>query len=157
MGCHTWFARPVTQEEFKIFREHAMEHAWNLWGDTKENRECNDVRIDFFNKIKESVENNTDYWWKQGYGTEFDDKSEYTYVIKGEMYIDLGNPYNPIFPRLKRYHDIFRVKHYPTKVIHSRKELRRWMRKRYFDLEDWQLERISEFFRENTDGIITFG
>jgi len=97
MGCHTWFARPVKKEEFQIFKDHAIEHAWHLWGDTEENREWNDVRIDLFNKIKESVGNDTDYWWKQGYGTEFDNKSEYTYVIKGVMYIDLSNPYNPTF------------------------------------------------------------
>ena len=31
------------------------------------------------------------------------------------------------------------------------------MKKKYFDLDDWQLEKISEFFRENPGGIITFG
>jgi len=49
------------------------------------------------------------------------------------------------------------VKNYPNKIIHSRKKLRRWMRKRYFDLEDCQLEQISKFFRDNPNGVITYG
>ena len=35
MGCHTWFSRPVTEEELSVFKSHAIEDAYNLWGDTE--------------------------------------------------------------------------------------------------------------------------
>ena len=161
MGCHTWFSRPVTEDELSVFKSHAIEDAYNLWGDTEENKEFNSVDMDRYLKAKESVENNTDYWWKEGYGTRIIDgknnKYEYVYLRNGVLYLDLADNFNPIFMNLKRYHDIFRVKNYPSKVIHNRRELRRWMKKRYFKLESWQLEKVSEFFRENPNGIITFG
>lgn len=161
MGCHTWFSRPVTEEELLVFKSYAIEDAYNLWGDTEENKEFNIVDMDRYIKVKESVENDTDYWWKEGYGTRIIDgeieKDEYVYLRNGVLYLDLARSTYPIFEHLKRYHDVFRVSNYPSKVIHSRRELRRWMRKRYFELEDWQLERVSEFFRENPNGVITFG
>ena len=161
MGCHTWFSRPVTEEELLVFKSHAIEDAYNLWGNTEENKEFNSVDMDRYIKVEESVENDTDYWWKEGYGTRIIDgkneKNEYVHLINGVLYLDLARSTHPIFEHLKRYHDVFRVSNYPSKVIHSRRELRRWMRKRYFELEDWQLEKISEFFRENPNGVITFG
>lgn len=152
MGCHTWFSRPVTTEELEVFRNNAIADAKHLlWDDY----------IDEYYRVKSSVEYNTDYWWQYGYGTTIrngsEEKSEYTYVVDGVMYLDLSEPVNPIFPELKRYHDVFRVKNYPLKKIHSRYELRKWMGSKYFDLEDWQLNKISEFFRENPSGIIKFG
>ena len=39
MGCHTWFSRPVTEEEFKLIKEYAPIEIYNLTGDSKENIE----------------------------------------------------------------------------------------------------------------------
>lgn len=161
MGCHTWFYRPVTKEEFNIFKENALEHAWYLHGNTEFNRDYDFVNLDKFKEIRESVENNTDAWWKEGYGTIINintdnEKSESTIVLGNTMYLDLAGGNKRIF-ELQRYHDVFRVKHYPSKKIHSRRELRRWMGKRYFDLTNEQLETISKFFRENKGGFICFG
>lgn len=72
----------------------------------------------------------------------------YFHEVKGE---------SGLFVDVEKFHDTFRVKNYPSKVIHSRKELRRWMGKKYFELKECQFEMISEFFRENPGGIITFG
>lgn len=161
MGCHTWFARPVTKEELEVFKNNAIADAWNLFGNTEDNRKFNCVELIEYYRVKNSVENNTEYWWLHGFGTRIIDgsteKSEYTYVRNGILYLDLSPQCYPIFEDLKRYHDVFRVKNYPLKTIHSRKELRKWMGKKYFDLEEWQLDKISEFFRENPGGIITFG
>lgn len=159
MGCHTWFSRPVKKEELEVFKSHAIENAWELWGETDFNITYDCVDMQKYLEIKESVDNNTDYWWKHGYGTIIkegdEEKRETTYVLNGILYIDLSDHGHNIFD-LKRYHDVFRLKNYLSKVIHSRHELRRCMKKRYFELEDWQLEKISEFFRENSGGIITF-
>jgi hypothetical protein len=157
MGCHTWFERPVTKDEFEFFKSNAIEDARRICGDTEENRKLGIVDMNEFHKVKQSVEENTDYWWKNGYGTRVFNKSEYTDVINGIMYIDLAGGHSLIFENIKRYHDIFRIKTYPRKVIHNKRELRRYLRKKYFELEKWQLERISEFFKENRDGIIMFG
>lgn len=161
MGCHTLFLRPVTKEEFELFKSHAIETAWELNGDTDINRECGAVDIREYLKVKESVENWTDYWWKRGYGTWIKrgeiEYQEYVNVINGTLYLDLAESVTPIFTDIKRYYDIFRVYTYPKKVIHNRHELRRWMRKKYFELETWQLEKISEFFQENPRGVIRFG
>ena len=92
MGCHTWFSRPVTEDELSVFKSHAIEDAYNLWGDTEENKEFNSVDMDRYLKVKESVENNTDYWWKEGYGTRITEdnkeKSEYVCLINGVLYLD---------------------------------------------------------------------
>lgn len=161
MGCHTWFARPVTRTEFELFKNNAIVDAWFLFGNTEDNRKYNYVETEEYYRVKNSVEHNTEYWWQHGFGTTIrnglEEKAEHTYVIDGIMYLDLSKPVNPIFPELKRYHDVFRIKNYPLKKIHSRYELRKWMGKKYFDLNKQQLNKISEFFRENPNGIITFG
>lgn len=155
MSCHTWFYRPVTKEEFEVFREHALEDAWKTWCDTERN-------MHRYNAVKESLEKDTDYWWKNGYGTRLVDENgiereESVAVIHGKLYLDLSVRMSPIFENIERYHDIFRVNNYPLKKIRSRKELRKFLGKKYFELEEWQLEKVSEFFRNNKGGIITFG
>ena len=45
----------------------------------------------------------------------------------------------------------------PVGAEGHRKRMFDELEKKYFELEDWQLEKISEFFRENPGGIITFG
>jgi hypothetical protein len=158
MGCHTWFYKPVTQMELDVFKSHAIEEAFDLYGDTEINKKNNLVRLDIYEKIKESVIKDTTYWWNNEYGC-FGTCGESVMIHDGKLYLELidGFGYDLLFTDLKRFHDVFRVKNYPKKVIHSRKELRRWMRKRYFELEDWQLKEISEFFRMYPGGFITFG
>lgn len=157
MGCHTWFSRPITKEEFQLIKEYAPTEIYNLCGDYKENiddgfydKHLYDLLMKSYNEDIPCVYGK--YWWQLGYGSSNPDllNGEHNYVheIRGhkELFIDVAE-----------YGDVFRVKNYPSKVIHNRRELRKWMRKRYFDLEDWQLERISEFFRKYPDGVITFG
>lgn len=157
MGCHTWFSRPVTEEEFQLIKEYAPIEIYELSGDSEENIKSGLYDKSLYNLLMKSYEENIPcvygkYWWQLGYGSSnpelLDGEDNYVHEIRGHkgIFIDIG-----------KYHDIFRVKHYPPKVIHSRRELRRWMKKRYFELEDWQLEKVSEFFRENPNGVITFG
>ena len=145
MGCHTWFSRPLTEEEFKLMRDYAPTEIYNttLYDDC-----LYKLLMKSYNEDIPCVYGK--YWWQLGYGSGNPELGEHNCIheIRG---------HKGLFVDIDEYHDTFRVKHYPSKVIHSRRELRRWMRKRYFELEDWQLEKISEFFRENPDGIITFG
>ena len=157
MGCHTWFSRPITEEEFKLIKEYAPIEIYNLTGDSKENIENGSYDEPLYNLLMKSYNENVPcvygkYWWQLGYG------SSNPQLLNGEYnYIHEVRGYKGLFVDVDKYYDTFRVKNYPSKVIRNRKELRRWMKKRYFELEDWQLENVSEFFRENPNGVITFG
>lgn len=158
MGCHTWFLRPLTSDEIDIFRSNAINESLEVLKYIEdENGRLTTADLNFHNKIVESVNNGDDYWLQAGYGTTIGEKEEYTRYINGIHYLELTWRPNPIFTDIKRYHDVFRVKNYPRKIIHNRRELRRFMRKKYFSLTDDQLKTISEFFRENPKGIIMFG
>ena len=39
MGCHTWFSRPITDEEFEKMKENAPREIYHLTGDSKKNIE----------------------------------------------------------------------------------------------------------------------
>lgn len=89
------------------------------------------------------------YWWQLGYGEGNPDlEIPFTCEIRG---------YDKLFVNVPEYNDLFRVKNYPKKIITNRKNLRRWMGKRYFKLTEDQLKKCSEFFRKYPCGVITFG
>ena len=157
MGCHTWFCRPVTEKEFNLIKEFAPIEIYNLVGNSKENIDNGLFDESLFNLLMKSYNKNIPcvygkYWWQFGYGSGnpnlLNGEHNCVHEIKG---------YKELFIDVAEYGDLFRVKNYPSKVIHNRRELRRWMRKKYFELEEWQLEKISEFFKENPNGVIIFG
>ena len=78
-------------------------------------------------------------------------------LLNGSAYIYEIRGRSGLFVDIPEYEDIFRVKHYPRKVITNRRNLRRWMRKDYFKLTKEQLDKVSEFFEKYPDGVITFG
>ena len=45
MGCHTWFSRPITAEEFELIKEYAPTEIYDLIGDSNENIKMNDKLI----------------------------------------------------------------------------------------------------------------
>ena len=148
MECHTWFYRPVTDEEFEKAKAYAPIQIEELCG--KESGMYDKVLYD---TLMKSYNENIPcvygkYWYELGYG--FDKRAGIPYdsirIIRGKLYGEA-----------ERYHDVFRVYHYPRKIIHSRHELRKFMKKKYFELEQWQLDMISKFFKENKGGIIEFG
>lgn len=53
--------------------------------------------------------------------------------------------YDQLFVNVPEYSDLFRIKNYPKKIITNRKNLRRWMGKRYFTLTNEQLKKVSQF------------
>ena len=156
MGCHTWFSRPITKEEFQLIKEYDPTEIYNLCGDSKGNIEDGFYDKHLYDLLMKSYNEGIPcvygkYWWQLGYGSSNPD------LLNGEHYVHEIIGHKELFIDVMEYGDVFRVKNYPSKVIHSHRELRRWMRRRYFDLEDWQLEKISEFFRKYPKGVITFG
>lgn len=155
MGCHTWFSRPITEEEFDLMKEYAPIEIHQLVGDSKENVESGMYDEYLYNLLMKSLKENIPcvygkYWWQLGWGEGNPKLGDSSFVreIRG---------YNNLFIDVREYHDSFRVKNYPNKVITSRRKLRRWMGKKYFNLTTEQLEKISEFFRKYPGGVITFG
>lgn len=152
MGCHTWFYRPITKEEFELMKDYAPIEIGDLLNE--ENIKIGAYDKSLYDLLMKSYNENLPcvygyYWWQLGWG---------------ESNPQLNNCYTKYISKLKglyvleeEYCDTFRVHNYPTKIIHSRRELRRWMRKRYFDLSCYQLEKVSEFFKNNHGGVIMFG
>ena len=155
MGCHTWFSRPITTEEFKLIKEYAPIEIYNATGDTKENIEMGAYNQHHFDMLMKSYTENIPcvygkYYWQWGYGYKNPE------LLNGNAYIYEVHRKKGLFVDIPEYYDTFRVKNYPRKIIHSRKELRRYLKKAYFTLSKEQLEKISQFFRVYPDGIISF-
>lgn len=196
MGCHTWFNRPITEEEFELMREYALQDAEKIYGDTEENREICPSSIEPYNieLVKRSLETGEACfygmtWYEAGFGRnnpKLIEKlktvpSTYIYKDRGQkginsVYIDVAFDidYATKLYGFKNYsefeksniwkaddfpwfHDIFRVRNYPSKTIYNRHELRRFLRKKYFELSEEQLKRVSMFFKLYPGGVISFG
>lgn len=188
MGCHTWFSRPVTEEEHKLMREWALKDAEEIFGDNTKNRELEketgEHYINLYNigLVKRSLETGERCyyglrWDEAGFGLghpelkkRFYGKSPNLEATEGKLYFDCSIPYwgnkelesilteeNMSKVDFPFFHDAFRIENYPRKVIHNRRELRRYLGKKYFELTDFQKARVSKFFEIYPGGVITFG
>lgn len=149
MGCHTWFSRPITQREYKFMKEYAPTEIYELCGNPDAaiyDKNLYDLLMKSYNENIPCVYGK--YWWQLGYGSGHPEFNKSVREIRCE---------DGLFVDVDEFTDIFRVRNYPSKVIHSRHELRKWMGKRYFELNYWKLERVSEFFSRHPGGVITFG
>ena len=160
MGCHTWFYRPITDEEFQLMKEYAPTEAYNLCGKTESNIKIGLYDKFLYERILKSINENIpcvygQYWWSLGWGAGNPKLSKFS--SDGDFFVNRIRGKENLFVCIPEYGDTFRVYGYPRCVIHNRRELRRFMRKRYFELSEQQLQRISEFFREYSGGVITFG
>ena len=157
MGCHTWFSRPITAEEYSWMKEYAVKEAEEIAPDVP------GLENHLVDMVKKSIETDEKCifgyrWDEMGYGSGNPKLIEKFWtpnsMVHGKIYVDCCCPNDN--DDLK-FHDVFRVKNYPKKVIHNRRELRRYLGKRYFKLEEWQKERVSKFFKAFPGGVITFG
>ena len=157
MGCHTWFCRPLTRDEFELMKEYAPTEIYNMTGNKEDLYDIGLYDESLYKNLMKSYNENLPcvygkYWWQYGYGSSnpklTKGKRYFVYEVRGET---------GLFLHVDYYHDVFRVKNYPRKVIHNKRELRRFMRKRYFELSKEQLIEISEFFKKYPGGVIHFG
>lgn len=160
MGCHTWFARPMTNDEFELMKEYCVQEAEELYGDTSENRQYEDgVQLHLRDMIVKSFENNIPcidgmYWYQLGWGSGNPKLSEnFSYKVswkEGKLYVDCDE-----------FHETARVAlgiyTYPHKIIHNKRELRRYTGKRYFNLTEQDHKMLSEFWTKYPDGIMFWG
>lgn len=206
MGCHTWFSRPLTEEEFGWMREYACESANELFGPTESNISCGLYDLEAFSKFHQSFKDDSACyygmtWYEAGFGADNPkfverdgceahirsvvDKSLSAKKLRKQgvkqktfhhnLYVDMAFnlEYSEKFFHMSYkdmvesgvfksvyfpyFHDVFRIYRYPKKIIHNRRQLRKYLGKRYFELSDYQLERISMFFKLYPGGVITFG
>lgn len=154
MGCHTWFARPVTPKEFSLMQEYCMQEAENFFGDNPENRKAGYVDLYRFNLIKKSFRENIPciegaYWYQLGWGAGNPELPDRFYVswMDGRLFVDCSE-----------FHETARVSlgiyTYPHRIIHNKKELRRYTGRRYFNLTEEDHQKLSEFWTKYPDGIM---
>lgn len=158
MGCHTWYYRPLTEKEFNILKENALEDIEYCFGPSDDPYDIIHYKLALNSFINNVPYIDDYYWYDFGFGSKGLNKGLVTDVTgfirghKGQLFISVNNPVKD-----RPYYEIFRVRNYPLKVIHNRRELRRFLRKKYFDLTVDQLDDISNFFKNNPGGIIEFG
>lgn len=182
MGCHTWFKRPLTEGEFRLMKEYAPTEIYELAG--RGNTYLYDKGL--YELLMKSYNEDIDCvygkkWYQLGYGAgnpKFNNthgSSLSVSDIQGKLYVDMSfgfdiceNRYGMSLWEFEKtgklneidfpyFHDVFRIKGYPRKVIHSRRELRRYLGKKYFELSKYQLDRVSKFFNMYPGGVIVFG
>lgn len=165
MGCHTWFLRPITKAEFNTMKEYAPVSIMSTCGPTEENIQSGVYNHVLYQELMNSWKYNSPcvygntYWWQLGYGADkpglFEistNNTEPSFESVRQLSRSSG-----LYVTVSTYWDLFRLLNYPDKVIRSRHDLRRYLRKRYFELSADQLEKISEFFRRYPGGAIVFG
>lgn len=152
MGCHIWFERPITDEEFNLMKDYAVKNA-------EEYLDSGCVNESFVNAIKRSVEtgepqkelyNST--WWQLGYGVNNPALGEDFTVFEraGTLFVDC-----------KEFHNIAResigIYTYPHKIIHNKRELRRYLGKKYFNITPEEHTKLDEFWNKYPNGIMAWG
>lgn len=163
MGCHAWFKRPITDDEFNLMKAYAVYSAEKMEHELVEYyaNEGLVYNIDqaFIDAVARSVEtgepqtelyNST--WYQLGYGSDNPELGEDFSVSykNGTLYVDCPE-----------YHNTARVSigiyTYPRKNIHNKHELRRYIRKRYFNITSEEHAKLDEFWKKYPDGIMEWG
>lgn len=153
MGCHVWFFRPMTDDEFLNMKANAYEHALEI-GNKYFNSER--FRSDYFDSflpmVKRSIEENIPcidskfYWFELGYG--WKNNHILCEYINGKMYVGV-----------EEYFDVARcIYTYPRKKIYSYKQYKRYVGKKWYtEVSDSDKKKLHEFFSKYPGGCIEFG
>ena len=167
MGCHTWFGRPITNEELYILKDEANKALLQEYNNASESEYL--LNTDDYNRIKDAISKN-DLKAICEIGTA--NYEDFIWFAEGKPCLDLSYRWSEedkekyciedCLPELFHidknfYHDMFRVDNYPDWVIHNKRQLRRKMKKRYFKLTQEELYNIGQFFKDYPGGVITFG
>lgn len=155
MGCHVWFSRKLTDEEFNLMKEYALTEVRAYMNEGIAISEAH------FNSVKRSIETGEkcvdgSYWYDYHYGiTNPKLPDEFRNNI-----IDVTND-EKLYIGVDDFHNVARVSMgvytYPGKVIHNKKELRRYLGKRYFNITDEEHQQLTQFWRKYPGGILHWG
>lgn len=155
MGCHVWFYRPMTNDELLEMKQNAMSDAADIFLYMLDIGEITRSQFEYkMNEVCHSVETDAKcilnkYSWKElGYGWNPEQHNQASCkYFEGSMYVDVID-----------YHDCCRcITTYPKKVIHSFKQYKRYVRKKWYDIPKREKDMLREFFLIYPQGIIAFG
>lgn len=151
------FARPATDKEMKLFKDNCLNDLTHDWGGKVEN-----IPSNLYNRMIESLKDETSTWWKSGYGTTFfknsdNFKMEKLLCVDEKPYLKLSGQYqNRLYPEYNIYNEVFKTNKRCNVNIHSKFELLQFLGLEYFKISIKNRKLISNFFKENKDGIIYF-
>ena len=150
MGCHTWFNRPITKEEVDALIPLAYQ---NL------EKERNDPEY--------PLEDEFYYDWKKQLDKgdieltcQLGCTKNQVSIIQGKPYLDCCNIYEegPFKASDEHFHDNFRIGNYPRKIIRSKRQLRRYLRARWYEIITPEISaELSKFWKLYPGGVIEFG
>jgi hypothetical protein len=130
MGCHTWFHRKLTKDDIHQAKIKAL----------------NDKVLAKHGKLKEFIINSInccDYkWLLSGWG------------IDNSIVVCHNNIF---YATVEDFHDIFRITTYPRKKLYNYKQLKKWMGKYWYDLNEEQKYQLRQFWLKYPKGLIAFG
>lgn len=156
MGCHIWFERPITDKELALMRDYAIKEAEGYLPEVFDfGCAVDQTYVDAIRRSVETGEPQVELynctWWQLGYGTSNPALGEDFTVFNrnGTLYVEA------------EYHDIAResigIYTYPRKIIHNKRELRKYIGKRYFNITQEEHEKLDEFWKKYPDGIMAWG
>lgn len=165
MGCHTWWARPLTENDIEIARVFAQEKVKKLLGDSKEASKYGVANLPVIKEVANWIDDDDPRWWKYGWGFGKDNPNFRHFIPipgteDGGYYIGVcpsRNEGNKWYIDVLGYPDILRIENYPKKLIHNKKELRRYFGKRYFSITSNEHAVLQQFWSEYPDGIMYWG
>ena len=154
MGCHVWYARPMTDEEVELMKKYAPIDAEEYFNDGH-------ISTATLNNILKSIETGENcidgYNWLDygfGYGLlQVENPDKFGIMIRDKD--------NRLYTTVEDFHDLcresFGVYNYPRKIIHNKKELRRYLGKRYFKITSDEHRQLDEFWSKYPGGVIQWG
>jgi hypothetical protein len=141
MGCHTWFYNLVPTYKYRSFFREAEATLLGYITDPDADLEAREVNREDLQKVRKG------------------DLSTARYFVEGSYVVNRGKLYKEI----DGIHDVFRIKNYPKKVLHSFKEFVDWTFQGHGKdlleepLTQNQVDRMRAFWIVFPNGIVTFG
>lgn len=146
MNIH--FYIPIQEDLIQEAKTYALYDAHEKYGDTKNNRKNNQVDLNKEKEIVQSIKSNTDLWWKLGIGFCEDNPafSKDLKVLEFENQYYLETTYKKIYINNRfKTNDIF----------HSKKSLKNYLKSSFNELSNDDIKMISDFWKNNPNGIAT--
>lgn len=144
------FAREATEKDRNNAKIYAKYHAHDLYGDTRLNRMRNCVDEKKEEMIIDSIVRDTDLWWSEGIGICEDNiyftGKEKVFKHNGKWYITI--------PELVLNTNINSGM---NRVFHSKKEMKKALGEKYFNMPRSQKNKITEFWTNYPGGVVIIG
>ena len=144
------FAKEAVLKDREKARIYAKYHAHDLYGDTRENRKKNCVNESKEEDLIESITHDTDMWWAEGIGICEDN----VYFFGNEKIIKNNNKWYIAIPNLELQ---THINSGMNRIFCNRKEMKRALGDKYFNLSKDQKNVFVQFWAENPNGIVIIG